>query len=190
MITYLFYLKPSKDCEISFTTLYAYTTNKKYAEDFREQRNAERFHFVKKKSTKEEFTEFEKKHSKLRLTYGKFYTRSDIFGKRTPIQILCTWMEEESIIKNSDRLWEEFEKDLFDCKIYKSEYIQALEKLLFIQFYGFYKVKYLEYADSFYQPYYSSFGPVEGLIMEEYRNSFSYDDLKLFLKFFKNTFDV
>ena len=77
---------------------------------------------------------------------------------------------------------------MFDPRGFKTEYLKALEKLLFLKFYGFYKIKFIQYADYFYQPYYNSYGPVEGLIVDDFMTQFSHDDLKVFLKFFKNTF--
>ena len=76
--------------------------------------------------------------------------------------------------------------DYKDHKVEKA--LIALEKLMFIQFYGFYIVKYYNYADYYYKPYYSSYGPAEGLIIENFKDKFLYDDLRLFLKFYGKTF--
>jgi hypothetical protein len=191
MTLYLFYYKPLDEYVDIPPRLYAYTEDKNYADEFKRQRNMEKFIYVKQENVKkDEYRSFSSRYVQFRLSYGKFYTSSvDMFGKRVPVDVLCTWKEEESILKNSDDLWKEYSKYLFDCRIFKSDYIKALEKLLFVKVYGFYHIKYIDYADSFYQPYYSSYGPVEELIMDEFKNDFSYDDLKLFLKFFQNTFD-
>lgn len=170
--------------------LYAYTDNKEYAKTFKEDRDMDKFTCIKKKLTKDEFNQIEGRFGRLKLTYGSFYTKSEIFGKRVPVKFLCTFDEEESVIFKAEQLWDEYKDILFDASIFTDEYVKALEKLMFMKFYGFYVIKYKEYADYFYQPYYSNYGPVEGLIMEEFKNSYQYDDLRLFLKFFHKTFKL
>lgn len=172
-----------------YKRLYAYTDNKKYANEFREQRSKTNIICKKEKDFKKsDFMKLEANYGRLRLQYGRFYTKSEYFGVKVPIRVLCTMEEEESVIIKTEKLWEEYSKFLFDIRGFKKEYLQALETLLFLKFYGFYKIKYIEYADYFYEPYYNSYGPVEGLIAEDFKTSFSYDELKVFLKFHKNTF--
>lgn len=189
MNIYIFYYAPITEYKDP-PMFYAFTDDKDMADEFKKQRDMEKFICTKEKCTKEEFKLFDRDHHCYKLTYGNFYTKGESLNKKIGVKVLCTVREEDSILKNSENLWQEYSKTLFDCKVFKSQYIQSLESLLFIKFYGFYKVKYLEYADYFYQPYYSNFGPPEGMIIEEFKDSFSYDELKLFLKFVKHTFSM
>lgn len=188
MMTYLFYYK-----EKGFDTyrFYAFTDDKKLAQEFQNQRDMKKFRYVKEKMPKEDFLILESKYGKLKLTEGHFYTRDpNNFGKRKPIKVLCTFYEEETVIKKQDDILKELAPFLFDTRAFKDEYLKALGILVYLQFYGFFKIKYIENADSWYQPYYNSYGPVEGLIIEETHNRFEYDDLNIFLKFFGNTFNI
>lgn len=189
MNVYLFYFKRNPEYYDEVSPLYCYTDDKEMMEEFKKQRNMKRFICKKESISKSEYKEFMSKHPKLRLTYGRFYTASEIYGKREHVSVLCTWAEEESILKNSERIWNENSRYLFDGTIFKGKYLKSLEKLLFIKFYNFYKVKVIQSYDNFCNPYYSSYGPVEDFIIDEMNSSFSYDELKLFLKFYGNTFD-
>lgn len=184
---YLFYLKDEVSDE-NRANLYAYTDDIVKVREFKDQRDMNKFIFKKEKVTESEYKNFISRFYSYNLTYGGFHTKGDDLNTLISVKVLCTWREEESILKFDEKLYEMMEKYLFDCKHYKSEYIKALEKIMFIKFYGFYRVKRIEYADQFYQPYYSSFGPVEGLIMENFQESYQIDELRLFLKIYKHTF--
>lgn len=189
MKLYLFYKLPSEEFADNNPVLYAYTTNKELADDFKRQRNMDVFIFRKEAYfSKSEYKKFDEKYHKHELSYCQFYTKSFVFGKKIPVKVLCTWKEEETILINSDRMWEEYSKHLFDTQMLKSEYLIALEKLLFIRFYTFFKVKCVSNLDEFYDPYYSAYSSLGGLIVEEFKDNYSYDDFKLFLRFFKDTF--
>lgn len=190
MNIYLFYFKRNPEYYDEISPLYCYTDDKKIMEEFKKQRNMKRFICKKESISKKEYKEFVSKHPKLRLTYGQFYTASKTYGKREPVSILCTWSEEESILKNSERFWNENVRYLFDGSIFKEKYLKSLENLLFMKFYDFYKIKTIQSYDNFYDPYYNSYGPVENFIVDDMNSSFSYDELKLFLKFYGNTFDL
>lgn len=189
MKLYLFYKKPSEEFCDNNPQLYAYTTDKEIASEFRKQRNMNVF--IYKKNTevsKKEYKNFNKIYGKYKLDYCQFYTKSFIFGKKVAVKILCTWKEEESVLVNSDKMWEEYSKYLFDSKMFKSEYLVALEKLLFMRFYSFFKVKFVNGLEEMYDPYYTPYTSPTGFIIEELKENYSYDDLKLFLRFFKDTF--
>ena len=83
----------------------------------------------------------------------------------------------------------EYSKYLFDARVFTQDYIIALCTLLFVDFYGFFKVKEIQSADYFYNPYYTNFTSPEGLIREDFSGKFSYDDLKLFLHFYQDSFN-
>lgn len=185
-VWFFYYIDRAYD---NYKRLYAFTDNREYANEFIKQRSKENMICRKEKGiSKLEYKRLEADYGKLKLIYGSFYTKSNQFGRKVSVKVLCTPEEEECIVIKSEHLWEEYSKYLFDTRGFKKEYLQALEKLLFLKFYGFYKIKYLQYADYFYQPYYSSFGPVEGLIVDDFKTSFEYDELKVFLKFYQNTF--
>ena len=188
MIIYCFYYR-NPEFSDSVPILYAYTDNKEFAKEFESQRDHDNFFLIKKHITKSEFEEYNKTIRNLKIQKCSFYTKSFVYGRRVPVQVLSTWKEEDTILHNGDNFWAEFEKYLFDCKIFKSEYIRALEKLNFVKFYGFYRIKSFYNCDDFYEPYYTSFGPVDGLISEELRSSYQYDDLQLFLHFFGHLFN-
>lgn len=187
MNIYMFYIKPSKEFEDSPPTLYAYTDKKKMSEQFKSQRNMDKFIYTKMKFSETEYKNFSRDYSKYQLAYGQFYTKSDMFGKKVPVSVLCTWREEESILFNSDRIWDEYSKYLFDAKCFKAEYLCALETLLFMKLYKFFN-KGTEEIDYFYDPYYTSFGPSKEFIYSVLEEQFQVDDLKLFLKYHQDTF--
>lgn len=172
------------------TSLYAFTDNKKYAKEFREQRNPNTiFMFKRDKFTKAEWNALNTQFGKLRILEGHFYTKSEFFGRKKPVRVLCTAQEEESITLRIDRIWMDFVKYLFDPRAFKKEYLQALEHLLFIKFYCFYCIKQVQNADYFYEPYYSNFENQESFIYEEFKEDFyDYDELRVFLKLYKDTF--
>lgn len=167
-------------------SLYAYTDKKELANEFKSQREMEKFICEIKDLTSEEM-KLLNMHSSYRLQHASFYTQSDEFGKTTSAEIVCTFGEEMSIVKNMDRIWTEFSKYLFDSSIFKSEYIKALYDLLFVDFYVFYKKKYMM-IDDFYGPYYTSFGPSNDFIADEFHAKYEYDQLNLFLRYFSSTF--
>lgn len=186
MNIHAFYIKPCTGFEGNPPTLYAYTEKLKLAEQFKLQRNMDRFIYKKIKLAKDEYRSFFKDYDKYQLRYCQFYTKPDIISKKIPVSVLCTWKEEESVIFNSDKLWKEYSKYLFDAKCFKSEYIIALETLLFMKMYKFYHKG--SEADYFYDPYYTSYGPSKEFVMEVLNEQFEYDDLKIFLKFHQDTF--
>lgn len=187
MNIYMFYIKASKEFKDNPPTLYAYTDNKKISDQFKLQRNMNRFVYMKAKFTKDEYLSFSKYHDKYQLRYCQFYTKSDMFGRRAPVSVLCTYKEEESILFNSDRLWNEYSKYLFDGKCFKSEYLRALETLLFMKLYLFYKKGPCD-TDYFYDPYYTAFGPSKDFVSGVINEQFYTDDLKIFLKYYQDTF--
>ena len=190
MKIYLFYYIPFEDYVNTPATLYAYTDSKDIYEEFKIQRNMKKFKCVKEDISKKDFKEFESKHGKMKLSYNTFKTKSKIYGRMQNVDVLCTWIEEESIFKMSDSLWKEYSKHLFDCRLFKKKYIQVLEKLLFIKFYTFYRVNAMnELMDYYYEPYYNSYGPTEDFVMEDFKRSFQYDELKIFLKLYSDKFD-
>ena len=189
MKIHIFYRK-SLDEYNDVNTMYAYTENKEYADKFIQDRNMDMFIYRKKNISKSEFKELKNKYWKYQLKEGGFYTFTNYdIREKVIVNLICTWEEESSVQINGDRLWQEYSKHLFDCKAFKSEYIKALEYLLFPKFYTFYNVKHDLYMDYFYDPYVNSFCPEE-LIYDDFTRSFVYDELKMFIKFYKWSFKV
>lgn len=188
MVIYLLYFKSNPEFKDDIYTMYAYTDDKTMLNEFKSQRDMKKFKIKKEDISKEEYKIFDRNNKKMKLTYANIYTSDKLYGKRRSVKVLCTWREEEYIFKNSERLWEEYSRYLFDVRLFKSKYLIALEKLLFVKFYMFYKNN--QNRDYFYEPYYNNFGPVEDLILDDLKSSYSYDELSLFLKFFGNTFDM
>lgn len=184
---YLFYLDNLPEYADSHKRLYAFTDKKELADEFMKTRDMEKFLLVKDDLSKEEYRFLKDKFRGCIITKTQFRTRStEAFGESTLVDVVCTWSEEESVLKNSERMWEQESKCLIDSTMLKDEYIQALEKLLYIKFYGFYNPSITN--DYFYEPYYTAYGPVENFILEDFKNNYVYDELMLFLKFFKCTF--
>lgn len=183
----MFYYRPEDfDCR---PMLYGFTDSKKLAKEFESQRNPKVIIKVKKENySKTEWQLLNTNYSKLKIIDGHFYTRSEFFGKRKPVRVVCTCKEEESIFLEADKMWAEYSKYLFDTRAFKDEYIVALEKLLFMQFYCFYIIKRVQDADYFYEPYYSSFGSNEPFYDDFNSSRYEYDDLRVFLKFYQHTF--
>ena len=189
MKLYLFYRKNPDEYD-NLNSIYAYTEDKEYADKFIEDRNMDMFIYKKQNVSKSEFKDIKSKYWKYQLKEGSFYTftNSEI-REKVIVTIICTWAEESSIQINGDKMWQEYSRNLFDCKAFKSEYIRALEKLLFVKFYTFYNLKYDVYADYFYNPYVNAYS-AEELIYDDFSNSFTYDELKLFIRFYKWSFKI
>lgn len=172
------------------TSLYAYTNSKKVAKEFSEQRNPKRLILLKRTNfSKEEWDRLCSTRPSLRIIEGHLYTKGEIFGSKKHVTVLCTEYEERMAVLHADDIWIEFSKYLFDGRAFKQEYLIALEKLLFIKLFCFYVIKRVQDADYFYEPYYSNFGPPEPIIYEDFQDySCHYDELRVFLKMFKDTF--
>lgn len=190
MNLYVFYYKdPGFDDSVR---LYAYTEDKDLMKRFKEERNMDRFLFKKIEDvTKSEYKKFQADHGREKLHIGTFYTRDRItYENRVPVKVLCTYGEEEEVFMRAEHVWGELSKYLFDARIFNDEIITALGKLLFMKFYGFYFIRNTKYADYFYKPYLSSIEDEDGFIINDFAHEYVYDDLRLFLKFNKNTFKL
>lgn len=170
---------------------YAYTTDKHIAEEFEKQRSKKRMIHTVKEMNKEEFKKFKFCSRKYLLDYRGYYSKSSEYGKRVQSSILSTVNEENKVMKDIDNFWVGNDNILFDIKMFESKYIQALEALGFVDFYLFYKVKFSVYREefSFYAPYYNSYGPPEGFIIDDFKHRYLFDEVNLFTRFFKDTFD-
>lgn len=188
MTLYLFYKKSPKEFDTN-PILYAFTNNKDFASDFKKYRNMNKFIFRKETDiSKSEYNSFSSKWHKCELTLGQFYTRGEVFGKRIPVTVLCTYREEETVLINSDRLWEQYSDRFFDANIINNKYLSALNNLLYFKFYGFFKLRPKYDVSDFYEPYYTAYGPPTDFILSEIQDGYDYDDLRLFLRFFGDTF--
>lgn len=191
MKLHLFYWKPSKEYVGDYAALYAYTIDKEFAEDFQKQRDMSKFIYKKEEISKKDYKEFASLHTQQKLGIGEFYTKSKIvYGKRERVKVLCTWKEEESIVITQDKLWEEFSNNFVDCKMLKDEYIKALEVLQYFKLFLFYRKKQNYCMDSYYEPYYTSYGPCEDFVLEDFTVDIKYDEFQLFLKYYQHTFKV
>ncbi len=188
MNLYMFYKKPQEGFDDP-PTLYAFTNSKELKDKFVKFRNMNKFIFRKDVGiSKKEYVKFSSKWHKYELITGQFYTRAEMHSKKIPVSVLCTCAEEDTVLINSDRLWSECKSCLFDASILNSKYLRALNTLMYFKFYGFYKLRPKYDIDDFYEPYYSAYGPPTDFIMSELQEGYSYDDLKLFLRFFGDTF--
>ena len=77
--------------------------------------------------------------------------------------------------------------DGMDARLSK-KYMDALNNLMYFKFYSFYKLRPNFDVCDFYEPYYSAYGPPTDFILTEIQEGYQYDDFKLFLRFFGNTF--
>lgn len=188
MNLYLFYKKPLDDFD-NDPILYAFTNKKEFANEFKKHRNMNKFIFHKETHVSQrEYNEFSSKWRKCELINGQFYTRGNILNKRVAVSVLCTCKEEETVMINSDRMWDEYMGCFFDASVINSKYLDALNKLMYFKFYGFFKLRPKYDVGDFYEPYYSSYGPPADFILTEIQEGYQYDDLKLFLRFFGDTF--
>ena len=188
MTLYLFYKKSPEGFD-NDPILYAFTNDKDFANKFKKYRNMNKFIFRKETGvSKSEYNKFSSQWHKCELINGQFYTRGDILSKRVPVSVLCTCKEEETVLINSDRMWDEYIDRFFDTSVINDKYLNALNKLLYFKFYGFFKLRPKYDVDDFYEPYYSAYGPPTDLILAEIQEGYQYDDLKLFLRFFGDTF--
>lgn len=187
MTVWMFYLRHQG---FDTTSLYAYTNNKKFAKEFEEQRSKERIVMMKRSNfTKEEWNALNNTRPGLRIVEGMLHTKGPFHTSKQEVRVLCTAREEEMAVLHADKIWEESARYLFDARALKSEYLVALERLLFMKFYCFFVIKRVQDADYFYEPYYSNFGPPENFIYEDFKENFcDYDELRIFLKMFKHTF--
>lgn len=187
MTVWMFYLRHEG---FDTTSLYAYTNEKEKAKEFSEQRNPDKLVMFKRtKFSKEEWNALNTQRPSLRIIEGHFYTKGELYGSKKSVRVLCTAKEEEIITLKIDKIWEEFSQYLFDTRAFKKEYLAALEKLLFIKFFCFYVIKRVQDADYFYETYYSNLELNESFIYEDFRENFyEYDELRVFLKMFKDTF--
>jgi hypothetical protein len=182
----MFYKKPINGFYDEAYTLYAFTNNKKIYEKFRKERNMDKFIIHKKKIDKDELYKFRKMYDRFELHQSQFHTRTE-FGKFRTVKIICTFIEEETVILHADKIWNEYKNILFDAKVFNSDYIKALEKICFITFY-IYQNGLDDLNDYFYTPYYNAYGTPSELIREIEQTPYEYDEFAVFLKFFKDTF--
>ena len=188
MTVWLFYIRSDEfDAK---PRLYAFTDNKKLAKEFQLQRNPEKIIMSKRTDfTRDEWNDLNSKFPDFRIICGSFYTKSEVYGSRKFVSVLCTAGEEIKVVTTADTIWKLFTKYLFDTRAFKPTYLKALDKLLFHKFYCFYVLKHVQNSDYFYEPYYSNFGPSDSLAFEDFReNSYDYDDLGIFIRFFGDTF--
>lgn len=188
MTLYMFYKKAEEGFDDP-PKLYAFTNNKEMKNQFVRYRDMSKFVFRKEtKISKKEFANFSAKYHKFELINGQFYTRGEIASRRVPVSVLCTCYEENTILVNSDKLWDEYKGCLFDVSILSKKYMDALNSLMYFKFYSFYKLRPNFDECDFYEPYYSAYGPPTDFILTEIQEGYQYDDFKLFLRFFGNTF--
>lgn len=187
MTVWMFYLRHEG---FDTTSLYAFTDDKDKAKAFSEQRDKNKLVMFKRtKFSKEEWNALNAQRPGLRIIEGHFYTKGFIYGSKKSVTVICTAREEEIITLKADKIWEEFSSVLFDTRAFQKEYLVALERLLFMKFYCFYVIKRVQEADYFFQPYYSNLELNESFIYEDFKENFyDYDELRVFLKMFKDTF--
>lgn len=186
MKVHLFYRKQDDDLNLP---LYAFTNNKKFAEEFQLQRDMSKFIYKKEILDKKDFLKFSDAHRDALLHDGQFYTQSKKnYGEFTHVHVLCTMGEEFMITKMEDRLGDEFTKYLFDASVFSDEIVKALKSLLYFEFYGFYVLYNSHYGDSYYRPYFSGISDDDGDIIPP--GQYKLDELALFLHFFHSTFRV
>ena len=181
---HVFYLK-EKDRQ---AYLYAYTDEKRLAQRFMDERDPEKFIYKEIKLNKEEGKRFQVRYSAACLGMRGFYTKNPLdSSKKTTRRVCCTAHEEETVVLGEDKIWEGLEDIWFDPTIFKEKYFKALETLLFMKYFLFYKVKTVENADSYLKPY------MEGkMIMYEddpySRDFFHLDELMVFVDMYGYTF--
>ena len=167
--------------------LYAYTTDKDLAEEFKAQRNMKNFLFVKEPDvSKKELSKFESINRKRALDYRSYHTYGEDKIQKMSVKVLSTADEEETVYRDAERIFQIFQFDMFDVKILKTKYMKALQKLLYVDLYLFFTYNYVDEMDAFYRPYalYGKFGE-EGMIKSEQLHM---DYMKILLKIFKDTF--
>ena len=133
---YLFYEKydkgPGND------RLYAYTTVKKLAEEFKAQRNMNHFIYEKTRMEDDYFKNFKFHYAKLRLIWMNLITKDCEHGRfvAKKVKTLGTVMEEEHIFVQSDRCINEFMKTLnrYVLSIADDKVINALHLLKYYDF--------------------------------------------------------
>ena len=168
--------------------LYAFTDNKEMAMQFRKERDENKLiDFKRKHFSEDDWLKLCGSQGKRKLQYTYFYTR---FGGnyRKRVQVLCTFDEEEAILKTQDKIFDEMRKFMFDAAIFKQEYLVALEKLLYFKFYCFLKVKNYQELGYLYEPYFSNFEGVEGLVCEDFNRLYKFDELALFISEFQHLY--
>ena len=102
--------------------LYAYTTDKDLAEEFKAQRNMKNFLFVKEPDvSKKELSKFESINRKRALDYRSYHTYGEDKIQKMSVKVLSTADEEETVYRDAERIFQIFQFDMFDVKILKTK---------------------------------------------------------------------
>jgi len=185
MTIHMFYKYPP-DGFVQQPVLYAWTTDKSIRDRFMKERDMTKFKYVKEKlSGKKEVSLFKDTYHKFYLNVFGLYTKSPITSNKTRASVLGTVEEENRTIIDCDKIvFNELKDKLIDSKILKSKYIKALDTLLYYKFYIYFKRQNENEMDDWY----SAYGPSKSFVNMELIEGHGYDELRVFLKLFGNTF--
>ena len=169
--------------------LYAYTLDKKIAEEFKKQRNMNNFIFIKEDSvSKKDLTEFESINKKRELGYRSYVTYGEDKEQKITAKVLSTFDEEEAVYRDAENIFRHFSNRLFDIRFLKDKFIKPMQKLMYVDFYLFFQYNYIEDMDSYYKPYAIGSGFGNNICDASINVSYAMDYLKILLALFKDTF--
>lgn len=187
MVVYKFLYNGPKGHEFKKPVLYAFTNKKGYADEFKRYRDMKRFEIITEKMSKKEYEMYrdDLRYRELQLFNAK--TRSNDY-KAIDVEIVVTYDEAYFLKEKCAKIWDGYEYLLCDPVIMKGNYRNALDKLLMLNFYGCIRLKHDELLSEYLShPEYSAFGPPSGLIIEEFMQSYTFDQLAVFVKYFGHT---
>ena len=117
--------------------LYSFTTSKELIDKFKTERQMELFSISENKMKKKDFKIFEKDHSSIELTLGRFKTvvdaGEDFLIKH--VEIVCTYGEEMEPYVMQDKIIREISKScMIEASFMKKDIIEALDTLCYFIF--------------------------------------------------------
>lgn len=121
---------------IDVPEIYAFSSDKKLINKFKNERKMEYFLIKEKDIDKKLYKEFKDKYNRKELHYESLYTRNELnpSGKQS-VHILGTWDEiEDSAVHSDSKIFGELARyaspEIF---AFKSKYIEALETLYYLE---------------------------------------------------------
>lgn len=187
MVIYKFLYHGPKGHKFTKPLLYAFTNKKSYMMEFKRYRDMKRFTIQTEDMSKKEYKSYtcDMRWRELQLFNAK--TRGDNY-KTIKVPMILTYDESYFLNGHCAKIWDGYEYLLCDPVIMKRKYRDALSDLLMLNFYGCVRLKHDELLSEYLShPEYSSFGPPSGLLIEEFMQSYDFDQLAVFVKYFGHT---
>lgn len=181
MKVHLLFKRPEAG-DVNIMQLYAYSPHKSDVEEFLSMRDPDKFIYRKLSLTKSEYKTFDNERHEHLLHRQKFRTKlGDSCHLSHQAEILCTYEEENQVfIKGENVILQELSRHLPNPKVFNPEFLPALDTLLYIKFYGFFKHGNHNFDVDYYEPYFSSYA-VSDILYEDVHTSYELDQVSVFL---------